>query len=120
MRPGAGLLRRSAPRNDAVDNSRNCYTALLARRMTSQESAMQESAMRNVLRLCAGLALACAVITNATAQPSGRLMVYTSQPSGQMAKVVEAFNKAHPKVQVSLYRSGTTEVMNRLQAEFAA
>ena len=47
-------------------------------------------------------------------------MVYTSQPSGQIAKVVEAFNKAHPKVQVSLYRSGTTEVMNRLQAEFAA
>ena len=47
-------------------------------------------------------------------------MVYTSQPSGQIAKVVEAFNKAHPKVQVVLYRSGTTEVMNRLQAEFAA
>src|SRR5262249_12403390 len=54
------------------------------------------------------------------AEPSGRLMVYTSQPSGQMAKVVEAFHKAHPKVQISLYRSGTTEVMNRLQAEFAA
>src|SRR5262245_65042456 len=47
-------------------------------------------------------------------------MVYTSQPSGQMAKVVEAFNKAHPQVQVLFYRSGTTEVMNRLQAEFAA
>ena len=28
--------------------------------------------------------------------------------------------RAIPKVQVSLYRSGTTEVMNRLQAEFAA
>ena len=66
------------------------------------------------------LALASAIVTGATAQPSGRLMVYTSQPSGQIAKVVEAFNKAHPKVQVSLYRSGTTEVMNRLQAEFAA
>ena len=76
--------------------------------------------MRNILRLCAGLALASAIVTGATAQPSGRLTVYTSQPSGQIAKVVEAFNKAHPKVQVSLYRSGTTEVMNRLQAEFAA
>ena len=76
--------------------------------------------MRNVLKLGAGLSLAWAIITNATAQPSGRLMVYTSQPSGQMSKVVEAFNKAHPKVQISLYRSGTTEVMNRLQAEFAA
>jgi iron(III) transport system substrate-binding protein len=76
--------------------------------------------MRNIWKLGAGLALAIAIVTGATAQPSGKLMVYTSQPSGQMAKVVEAFNKAHPKVQISLYRSGTTEVMNRLQAEFTA
>ena len=75
--------------------------------------------MRNFWRWGAGLALA-SIVTGATAQPSGRLMVYTSQPSGQIAKVVEAFNKTHPKVQVVLYRSGTTEVMNRLQAEFAA
>lgn len=61
-----------------------------------------------------------AIATDAAAQPSGRLTVYTSQPSGQIAKVVEAFNRRYPKVQVSLYRSGTTEVMNRLQAEFAA
>ncbi len=76
--------------------------------------------MRHILRLCTGLVLAGAITTVASAQPSGRLMVYTSQPSGQIAKVVEAFNKAHPKVQVVLYRSGTTEVMNRLQAEFTA
>jgi iron(III) transport system substrate-binding protein len=76
--------------------------------------------MRKLWTSGAGLALAFAIITNATAEPSGRLTVYTSQPSGQIAKVVAAFNKTHPKVQVSLYRSGTTEVMNRLQAEFAA
>jgi iron(III) transport system substrate-binding protein len=76
--------------------------------------------MHKLWTLTAGLALAFAVIANATAEPSGKLTVYTSQPSGQIAKVVEAFNKKHPKVQVSLYRSGTTEVMNRLQAEFAA
>ena len=76
--------------------------------------------MRNIWTWGAGLALACAIATHATAQPSGRLMVYTSQPSGQIAKVVEAFNRTHPKVQVLLYRSGTTEVMNRLQAEFTA
>ena len=76
--------------------------------------------MRTFWRLSAGLVLAGAIVTGATAQPSGRLMVYTSQPSSQIAKVVESFNKAHPKVQVVLYRSGTTEVMNRLQAEFAA
>ena len=76
--------------------------------------------MRNIWRLGAGLVLTGAIVTGATAQPSGRLTIYTSQPSGQMAKVVEAFNKVHPKVQVSLYRSGTTEVLNRLQAEFTA
>ena len=76
--------------------------------------------MRNGLKLCAALMLVGCIATSATAQPSGKLTVYTSQPSGQIAKAVEAFNKTHPKVQVSLYRSGTTEVMNRLQAEFAA
>jgi iron(III) transport system substrate-binding protein len=81
--------------------------------------------MRNIWRVGAGLVLAGGIVTGASvtgamAQPSGRLTIYTSQPSGQMAKVVEAFNKVHPKVQISLYRSGTTEVLNRLQAEFAA
>ena len=76
--------------------------------------------MRHIWKLSAAIVLASALATSGSAQPSGRLTVYTSQPSGQIAKVVEAFNKAHPKVQVSLYRSGTTEVMNRLQAEFAA
>lgn len=76
--------------------------------------------MRNALRCWAALVLAGSAATTAAAEPSGKLVVYTSQPSGQIAKVVEAFHKQHPKVQVSLYRSGTTEVMNRLQAEFAA
>ena len=64
--------------------------------------------------------LAAGVVTGAVAAPSGRLMVYTSQPSDQMAKVVEAFRKAHPDIRVELFRSGTTEVMNKLQAELAA
>jgi iron(III) transport system substrate-binding protein len=33
---------------------------------------------------------------------------------------VEAFRKTHPDVKVELFRSGTTEVMNKLQAEFSA
>jgi len=73
--------------------------------------------------LLAGLlaaGVAAVVVAGAVAAPSGRLMVYTSQPSDQMAKVVEAFRKAHPDVRVELFRSGTTEVMNKLQAEFAA
>jgi iron(III) transport system substrate-binding protein len=75
--------------------------------------------MRNAL--LAGLVLAAtATTTVALAAPSGTVVVYTSQPSDQIAKVVEAFRKAQPGVRVELYRSGTTEVMNKLQAEFAA
>jgi len=75
----------------------------------------------NPLRaLFAGLAMAIGVAASASADPSGTIMVYTSQPSDQMAKVVEAFRAAHPAIKVELFRSGTTEVMNKLQAEFAA
>jgi iron(III) transport system substrate-binding protein len=73
--------------------------------------------------LLAGLVAAGVVagmVTGAVGAPSGRLLVYTSQPSDQMAKVVEAFRKTHPDVRVELFRSGTTEVMNKLQAEIAA
>ena len=48
------------------------------------------------------------------------LTVYTSQPQDQMAQVIEAFNKDHPNIRIDLFRSGTTEVMAKLQAEFAA
>jgi iron(III) transport system substrate-binding protein len=76
--------------------------------------------MRLLRMMVTGFGLAIALAGAAAADPGGKLTVYTSQPSSQIAKVIAAFNKAHPKVQVSLYRSGTTEVMNRLQAEFAA
>lgn len=48
------------------------------------------------------------------------LTVYTSQPQDQMTQVIEAFNKDHPDIRIDLFRSGTTEVMAKLQAEFAA
>ncbi|SMO44983.1 ABC transporter substrate-binding protein [Paracoccus laeviglucosivorans] len=48
------------------------------------------------------------------------LTVYTSQPQDQMTQVIEAFRKDHPEIQVELFRSGTTEVLAKLQAEFAA
>jgi iron(III) transport system substrate-binding protein len=37
-----------------------------------------------------------------------------------MTKVIEAFNADHPEIKVELFRSGTTEVMAKLQAEYAA
>jgi iron(III) transport system substrate-binding protein len=51
--------------------------------------------------------------------PSGRLVLYTSQPERDAAQTVNAFKKAYPGVEVEVFRSGTTEVMGKLAAEFA-
>jgi iron(III) transport system substrate-binding protein len=48
------------------------------------------------------------------------ITVYTSQPQDQMAAVIAAFNKDYPDIKVELFRSGTTEVMAKLQAEHIA
>lgn len=49
-----------------------------------------------------------------------KLVLYTSQPTGQMKEVLDLFKKVEPGIEVELFRSGTTEVMNKLAAEFAA
>ncbi len=54
------------------------------------------------------------------AQARGILHVYTSQPTNQMTEVIKLFNERYPDVKIELFRSGTTEVMNKLEAEFAA
>ncbi len=51
--------------------------------------------------------------------PSGKLVLYTSQPERDAAQTVDAFKKAYPGVEVEVFRSGTTEVMGKLAAEFA-
>ncbi|MBA4799223.1 MAG: ABC transporter substrate-binding protein [Rhizobiales bacterium] len=62
--------------------------------------------------ILAGLAL--------SAHAEDTITVYTSQPQDQMTQVIEAFNADHPEIKVELFRSGTTEVMAKLQAEYAA
>ncbi len=47
-------------------------------------------------------------------------MLYTSQPERDASQTVAAFKRAEPGVDVDVYRSGTTEVMGKLAAEFAA
>jgi iron(III) transport system substrate-binding protein len=64
------------------------------------------------------LALLAAVGPDARAQ-TGKLVVYTSQPDRDAAQTVEAFRQRHPGVEVEVFRSGTTEVMNKLAAELA-
>ncbi|MDO5606028.1 MAG: ABC transporter substrate-binding protein [Paracoccus sp. (in: a-proteobacteria)] len=54
------------------------------------------------------------------AAPAGMITVYTSQPQEQMETVVAAFNQDYPDVKVEIFRTGTTELMSKLQAEFTA
>jgi iron(III) transport system substrate-binding protein len=70
------------------------------------------------------LALACAFFALSSLSfaqaPSGKLVLYTSQPERDAAQTVAAFRKVYPNVEVDVFRSGTTEVMGKLAAEFAA
>lgn len=48
------------------------------------------------------------------------LTLYTSQPEADAAKTVEAFRKVNPDIDVQVYRSGTSDILSKLAAEFAA
>ena len=57
----------------------------------------------------------------ATSEPlKGKLVLYTSQPERDATQTVEGFKAANPGVEVEIFRSGTTEVMSKLAAEFSA
>ena len=47
-------------------------------------------------------------------------MLYTSQPNKDAQATVDAFRQVHPDVEVEWIRDGTTKVMAKLRAEFAA
>ncbi|HZP88762.1 MAG TPA: ABC transporter substrate-binding protein [Burkholderiales bacterium] len=71
--------------------------------------------------IAAAMALAMLAAGPAAAQGArGKLVLYTSQPERDAAQTVAGFRKANPGVDVEVFRSGTTEVMGKLAAEFAA
>jgi iron(III) transport system substrate-binding protein len=72
--------------------------------------------IRNILAALAVLGLSA----GAAQAASGTLTVYTSTPDQAMNDLIAAFNKVEPQVKVDFFRSGTTEVVNKLQAEFTA
>ena len=87
--------------------------------------------IRRFLLLLVGsvLCLAMAVASGCSSQtatlpkakgPQGALTVYTSQPDSDIAKLVEAFRKVSPEVQVNVFRSGTEEVIARINTEIKA
>jgi iron(III) transport system substrate-binding protein len=59
-------------------------------------------------------------LVHAQGTVSGNLSLYTSQPDRDARGTIEAFNARYPNVKVNVFRSGTTEVMNRLRTEIAA
>lgn len=70
------------------------------------------------IRILAATTILAGLAAQVRAQDT--ITVYTSQPQDQMTQVIEAFNADHPEIKVELFRSGTTEVMAKLQAEYAA
>ncbi|KKB38024.1 ABC transporter substrate-binding protein [Bacillus thermotolerans] len=48
---------------------------------------------------------------------SGTLSFYTSQPDADAQALVDAFQKKYPDVEVETFRSGTEEVISKIQAE---
>lgn len=74
--------------------------------------------MRAVGLLSLTMVAMLAGAAGASAQ-TGKLVLYTSQPDRDAALTVAEFRKAHPGVEVEIFRSGTVEVMGRLAAEIA-
>jgi iron(III) transport system substrate-binding protein len=93
-----------------------CHLADIVPRYAQCELPRKDHAM---MRKLAGAALLVLLSAAAQAQ-SGKLTLYTSQPDRIAAETVAAFNKQNPGVTVETFRSGTTEVMNKLSAEFLA
>jgi len=79
------------------------------------------SAKRRALLLCATAAFAMPQVGLAqSGNVSGSLILYTSQPDKDMKGTIHEFNKKHPNVKVEVFRSGTTEVLNKLRTELSA
>lgn len=76
---------------------------------------------RRVLLACAVAAMSLPQWAMAqSAAVSGPLVLYTSQPDKDVKGTIAEFNKKYPDVKVEVFRSGTTEVLNKLRTEFSA
>jgi len=64
-------------------------------------------------------AAAVAFTAFASGASAETLVLYTSQPDADAAATVSAFNQLHPDIEVEVFRSGTSDVLSKLAAEFA-
>ncbi|MBO6507877.1 MAG: ABC transporter substrate-binding protein [Roseibium sp.] len=69
--------------------------------------------------IAAGI-LAAATTSAFSADVTGKLVLYTSQPNKDAQATVDAFIAKHPGVEVEWVRDGTTKMMAKLRAEFEA
>jgi len=75
---------------------------------------------RRIFIAMAVLATAVTLPSAIAQAPKGKLVLYTSQPERDATQTASAFKQAYPGVEVEVFRSGTTEVMAKLAAEFSA
>ncbi|MBX9977540.1 MAG: extracellular solute-binding protein [Alphaproteobacteria bacterium] len=66
-------------------------------------------------------ALICIMFGLQSCQDEGeKITVYTSLPERDFQEMIVAFNAVHPDIKISFFRTGTTELMSKLDAEFLA
>ncbi|WP_046864214.1 ABC transporter substrate-binding protein [Microvirga massiliensis] len=73
-------------------------------------------------RLLAALAAAALIAPAALAQgaPSGKLVLYTSQPNTDAQQTIDAFKVKYPDIEISFVRDGTPRILAKLRAEIQA
>ena len=76
--------------------------------------------MKTILAKVAASQIALAAMLLAAPAGAETLTLYTSQPEADAAKTVDAFKAANPGIDVEVYRSGTSDILTKLAAEFAA
>lgn len=76
--------------------------------------------LKTLMRLAAITGISMMTLGSGAVAQSGKIVLYTSQPERDAAQTVEGFRAANPGVEVEIFRSGTTEIMSKLAAEFAA
>ena len=76
--------------------------------------------MKTLFLKLAASQLALALTLAAGIAQAETLTLYTSQPEADATKTVDAFKQANPGVDVQIFRSGTSDLLTKLAAEFAA
>ncbi len=76
--------------------------------------------LKSLARFAAALGCSLIALSAPAFAQSGKLVLYTSQPEKDASDTVAGFRAANPGVEVEIFRSGTTEIMSKLAAEFAA